>query len=138
MNPSLTQRETFETIAYQRALKVGMRAFRRWPERKREDALAEYMAKVWATWVYNIEKGKDPLADQYHRENLNFTLVRAIPMVATWIIGFIPYIGWILGILLWIVSIVLFVFHLMAAIKATENFKKGIPSKFIFNIDFVK
>ncbi|MEO6808380.1 MAG: hypothetical protein ABI353_04640 [Isosphaeraceae bacterium] len=52
----------FETIAYQRAMKVAKRAFRRWPERKREDAIAEFVAKVWATWVYNVEKGKDPVA----------------------------------------------------------------------------
>lgn len=102
-----------------------------------------YWLSVFFTWVpalifYFIEKGKNPLADQYHRENLNFSLVRTAVMVATWIIGVIPYIGWILAALLWIGSVVLFVFHIIAAAKATENYKQGLPTKFIFNIDFVK
>lgn len=62
MSQFATEQERFEQVAYQRAMKVARRAFRRWPERKREDAIAEFMAKVWATWVYNIEKGKDPEA----------------------------------------------------------------------------
>jgi hypothetical protein len=62
MSQFVTEQERFEQDAYQRVLKVGNRAFRRWHERKREDALAEYVAKVWATWLLNIEKGKDPVA----------------------------------------------------------------------------
>lgn len=102
-----------------------------------------YWLSVFFTWLpalifYFVEKGKNPLADQYHRENLNFSLVRMIPIVATWVLAFIPYLGAILAILLWIVSAVLFVFHIIAAVKATENFKQGIPPQFIFNIPFIK
>src|SRR3954447_13707671 len=49
-------------IAHQRAERAARRAFKPWHSRKREDAIAEMVAKVWATWVYNVEKGKDPLS----------------------------------------------------------------------------
>ena len=38
------------------------RAFKRWHSRNRDNAIAECVAKVWATWAYNLEKGKDPVA----------------------------------------------------------------------------
>ena len=102
-----------------------------------------YWLSVFFTWLpalifYFVEKGKHPLADQYHREHLNFSLVRMIPIVATWVLAFIPYLGAILAILLWIVSAVPVVFHIIAAVKATENFTQRIPPKFIFNIPFIK
>lgn len=56
------EQRRFMELAYPRALRAAQRAFKRWPSRKREDAIAECVAKVWATWVYNLEKGKDPLA----------------------------------------------------------------------------
>ena len=56
------EQERFEKLAYQRALHAARRAFKGWHVRKRDDAVAEMMAKVWATWRYNVEKGKDPVA----------------------------------------------------------------------------
>lgn len=56
------EQEKFMTIAHQRAERAARRAFKRWHPRKREDAIAEMVGKVWATWVYNVEKGKDPVA----------------------------------------------------------------------------
>ncbi len=56
------EQRRFMGTAYPRALRGVQRAFKRWPRRKREDAIAECVAKVRATWVYNLEKGKDPLA----------------------------------------------------------------------------
>ena len=103
-----------------------------------------YWLSVFFVWLpalifYFIEKDKGhQLANAYHRENLNFSLVRTIVYVATVVIGWIPYIGWIIAILLWIGSIVLFVFHLIAAIKATNNFREGKGPEFIFNIPMVK
>jgi hypothetical protein len=52
----------FERLAYRWALAAAKRAFRKWHERKRDDAVAEMVAKVWATWRFNVEKGKDPVA----------------------------------------------------------------------------
>ena len=103
-----------------------------------------YWLSVFFTWLpalifYFIEKDKgNQLATAYHRENLNFSLVRTIVYVATVIINFIPYIGWIIGILLWIASVVLFVFHIIAAAKATNNFRQGQAPEFIFNLPMVK
>lgn len=56
------EQRRFLELAYPRAIRAAQRAFKRWHSRKREDAIAECVAKVWATWVYNLEKGKDPLA----------------------------------------------------------------------------
>ncbi len=44
------QRRFMETV-YPRALRAAQRAFKRWPRRKREDAIAERVGKVWMTWV---------------------------------------------------------------------------------------
>jgi hypothetical protein len=51
----------FMETAYPRALRAAQRAFKRWPRRKREDAIAEMVGRVWMTWVLNMEKGKGPL-----------------------------------------------------------------------------
>lgn len=56
------EQRRFMTIAYDRAERAARRAFKKWHSRKREDAIAEMVAKVWATWRYNLEKGKDPVA----------------------------------------------------------------------------
>jgi hypothetical protein len=56
------EQRRFMEMAYPRALRAAQRAFKRWPRRKREDAIAKLVGKVWMTWVLNMEKGKDPLA----------------------------------------------------------------------------
>ena len=56
------EHERFERVAYARTLDAARVAFRGWHERKRDDAIAEMVAKEWATWRYNLEKGKDPVA----------------------------------------------------------------------------
>ena len=57
-----SEQDRFMSLAYHRAERAARRAFHHWHSRKREDAIAEMVGKVWATWVYNLEKGKDPLA----------------------------------------------------------------------------
>ncbi|HEU5116863.1 MAG TPA: hypothetical protein VFT74_09335 [Isosphaeraceae bacterium] len=56
------EQDRFTELAYDRAERAARRAFKRWHERKRADAIAEMVGKVWATWAYNLMKGKDPLA----------------------------------------------------------------------------
>lgn len=56
------EQRRFMELAYPRALRAAQRAFKRWPRRKREDAIAEMVGKVWMTWTLNMEKGKEPLA----------------------------------------------------------------------------
>lgn len=102
-----------------------------------------YWLSVFFAWIpslifYLTEKGRSPLNDQYNRENLNFSLVRTAVGVATWIVGLIPFIGWLIAILGWLAGIVLFVFHIIAAAKAKENFDRGQAPGFVFNFPFVK
>lgn len=56
------EQERFVALAYDRAERAARRAFKAWHPRKREDAIAECVAKVWATWRFNQAKGKEPLA----------------------------------------------------------------------------
>jgi hypothetical protein len=58
----VSEQDRFMAIAHQRAERAARRAFKGWHPRKRDDAVAECVGKVWATWVYNVEKGKDPVA----------------------------------------------------------------------------
>jgi hypothetical protein len=55
------QRPFLET-ADPRALGVAERAFQRWPGRERDDAIAEWVATVWAMRVFNLESAKDSVA----------------------------------------------------------------------------
>jgi hypothetical protein len=51
----------FMATVYEPARRAAQRAFRRWPERKRDDAEAEFMGKVWDQWKRLLERGKDPV-----------------------------------------------------------------------------
>ncbi|KKI16297.1 MULTISPECIES: DUF4870 domain-containing protein [unclassified Leucobacter] len=103
-----------------------------------------YWLSVFFSWIpalifFLIEKDKgNPQARAYHAANLNFSLLRVMVIVATWILGVIPYLGWVLAPLLGIGSIVLFVFHIIAAVKAPENYRTGQQPGFLFNIPLVK
>jgi hypothetical protein len=55
------EQRRFMDVAYDRALRAARRAFRGWPESKRDDAEAEYIGKVWDQWRrLLLERGKDP------------------------------------------------------------------------------
>jgi hypothetical protein len=55
------ERERFTEVAYPFALRSAKRAFKKWPERKRADAEAEFMAKMWDQWKRLLDKGSDPV-----------------------------------------------------------------------------
>ena len=104
-----------------------------------------YWLSVFFTWVpalifWIIEKDKgNARATAFHVANLNFSLLRTAVGVVIWIFSFIPYIGWIFGLLLGLGSIVLFVFHIVAAAKAPEDYRgSGKADPFIFNIQRVQ
>ncbi|WP_449278304.1 DUF4870 domain-containing protein [Leucobacter sp. GX24907] len=103
-----------------------------------------YWLSVFFVWIpalifYLMEKDKgDQLANAYHRDNLNFSLVRTGVYVLTWIVMPIDLIGFFLGSLLGLASLVLFIFHIIAAVKAMEGYRRGAQPEFIFNIPMVK
>lgn len=96
-----------------------------------------YWLSVFFTWIpalifFLIEKDKgNQQAYAFHRDNLNFALLRVI----VGLVGIIPYIGWVVAVL---GGIVLFVFHIMAAAKAGEAYRTGQKPPFIFNIPMIK
>lgn len=103
-----------------------------------------YWLSVFFSWIpalifFIVEKDKgNQQAYVYHRDNLNFSLLRVGVGIATWVLGAIPVLGWLFGTLLGIGSVVLFVFHIIAAAKAPEGFLRGEQPGFIFNIPLVK
>ncbi len=54
------EHERFERVAYRRTLDAARTAFKKWHERKRDDAIAEMVAKMWDQWIRLVERGKDP------------------------------------------------------------------------------
>src|SRR4051812_38931148 len=54
------EKQRFTEVAYPYALRAAQRAFRRWHPRKRDDAVQEFMAKVWDQWKRLLDKGRDP------------------------------------------------------------------------------
>lgn len=104
-----------------------------------------YWLSVFFVWIpalifWLIEKDKgDQRATAFHVSNLNFSLLRTGVYIVTGIVAVIPYLNLILVPLCWIASLVLFIFHIMAAAKAANEYRGGGKTDpFIFNIPLVK
>ncbi len=103
-----------------------------------------YWLSVFFSWIpalifYIIEKDKgDPRVTAFHAANLNFSLIRVGVGVVTLIFIWIPILGWIIGGLLGLVSLGLFILHIVAAASAADDFRGGRKPNFLFNIDMVK
>jgi hypothetical protein len=54
------EQDRFVAVAYDKAVRAAKRAFRGWPDSKRDDAEAEFIGKVWDQWWRVVERGKDP------------------------------------------------------------------------------
>jgi hypothetical protein len=55
-----SEQERFVRVAYPFALRAAQRAFRRWPERKKDDAIQEFLSKLWDSWKRLLDRGRDP------------------------------------------------------------------------------
>lgn len=94
-----------------------------------------YWLSVFFSWIpalifFLTEKGKNSFADDFHRQNLNFSILRVIVGFLT----FIPYLGVVFGI----GSLALFIIHIIAAVNAPTQFRNGQTYKFPFNVQFIK
>lgn len=96
-----------------------------------------FWLSVFFTWIpalifYLTEQNKTGRAMEYHKANLNFSLLRLF----VGIFAVIPFVGWIVG---GIASIVLFVIQIIAAINAPKQFAAGEPTyRYPFNIPLIK
>jgi len=103
-----------------------------------------YWLSVFFTWIpalifYIIEKDKgDQRANAFHVANLNFSLLRTGLAIVAVILGLIPFIGWILGLIVWLAYLASFVFHIIAAVSAPDNYRQGKEPGFIFNLPIIK
>ncbi|MFC5337511.1 DUF4870 domain-containing protein [Leucobacter denitrificans] len=100
-----------------------------------------YWLSVFFLWIpalifYIIEKDKgNPQVRALHAANLNFALLRTALGVVGWIFALIPVIG---PLVLLIAHLVLFVFHIIAATKVIETYRRGGGDPFIFNVPLIK
>lgn len=103
-----------------------------------------YWLSVFFTWIpalifWIIEKDKgNQKATEFHVANLNFSLIRTGVGILAAILGVIPWVGWIIGLILWLAYLVLFVFHILAAVSAPDNYRKGGKPEFLFNFPIIK
>jgi hypothetical protein len=54
------EQERFMTLAYTRCERAARRAFKKWHDRKKGDAVQEALGKMWHQWRCCLEKGKEP------------------------------------------------------------------------------
>jgi hypothetical protein len=54
------EQDRFMAAAYDRCERAARRAFKKWPRRKRDDAIQEAMGKMWYQWRCCLEKDKEP------------------------------------------------------------------------------
>ncbi|QDZ13968.1 DUF4870 domain-containing protein [Humibacter ginsenosidimutans] len=99
---------------------------------------------VFFSWIpaliyYLVDKDKtaDPIR-KANVDNFNFQLIRVIVIVATYILAVIPFIGWILALILWLGSIALFVIAIVHAIQIPNAIRQGREAKYIFTVNWVK
>lgn len=100
--------------------------------------LSVFFMFIPALIFYFTEKGRSQKLDLFNRENLNFSLVRTGVWLITVIFTSVPIIGWLIWVVGLLAQLVLFVFHIMAAAKAKENFDAGQNPGFVFNVPLIK
>ena len=54
------EQDRFMRVAHERTVAAAHAAFRKWHSRKRDDAVAEMVAKMWDQWERLLIRGKDP------------------------------------------------------------------------------
>lgn len=54
------EQQRFMELAYERTIKAANRAFWGWHSRKKDDAIAECMAKAWDQWHRLVLRHRDP------------------------------------------------------------------------------
>ena len=93
-------------------------------------------------WLINKDKPEKAFVNENAKEALNFVITMWIIGIGSMIVGtvlaFIPVLGWIAGIVLWLalmaVGIAGLVFVIMAAMKANE----GISYRYPFALRLIK
>src|SRR5687768_7169341 len=54
------EQQRYMQVAYTRCERAARRAFKKWHERKKDDAVQEAQSKMWYQWRCCLERGKDP------------------------------------------------------------------------------
>ncbi|WP_084037982.1 DUF4870 domain-containing protein [Demequina sp. NBRC 110053] len=85
--------------------------------------------------VWLIGKDQNPFVDAEGKKALNFSILITIAYVVSAVLGVIPFIGWLLGTLIWLAAVAVgLIFGIQGAVAAN----KGQPYKYPFTIDLVK
>lgn len=101
--------------------------------------LSVFFSVIPALVFYFVARGKvDPFTFSYYRANLNFSILRTTVSFAAYVVGAIPFVGWVFSFLVLAGSMALFALQVLAAAKAPMAYRQGERPPFVFNIDFVK
>lgn len=92
--------------------------------------LSVFFGWIPALIFYVVDKQQGPLVTEFHRQTLNFSLLR----LGVGLLTLIPVLGWFLAI----GSLVLFVFAIIAAVKAPEEYRAGRAYHYPFNLPLVQ
>lgn len=93
--------------------------------------LSAFFGIIPALIFFVIDKERtNPLVRDFHQQTLNFSIIRAI----IGLLSFLPVIGWLIGLL---GGIICFVIAIMAAVKAPDEYQAGRAYKYPFNYKFV-
>ncbi|KAM9864273.1 hypothetical protein ACIFOC_02825 [Leucobacter aridicollis] len=115
------------------------------PQQGQPDPLPNLTASYWlsvfflfipALIFYLIESPRaTPQVRALHAANLNFSLLRSALFVLGWILTIVPILG---PMLLGLAHLAGFIFHIMAAAKLNDTYRRGGGDPFLFNIPMVK
>ncbi|WP_404285379.1 DUF4870 domain-containing protein [Glutamicibacter arilaitensis] len=93
--------------------------------------LSAFFGIIPALIFFIIDKERtNPIVRDFHRDTLNFSIIRAI----IGLLALLPVIGWVIGLL---GGIACFVVAIMAAINAPNEYQARRSYKYPFNFTFV-
>ncbi|WP_447640082.1 MULTISPECIES: DUF4870 domain-containing protein [Chitinophagaceae] len=98
------------------------------PDNGKTVAIVSYL--FWLGWIiaFILNNGNKTSLGAYHlRQSLMLWIVGTVLGLASFILGFIPVIGWIISILIGIASIGLFVLWIIGIINAANGQEKPLP-----------
>lgn len=101
----------------------------------RSNVVLNYWLSVFFSWLpalifYQSDKGKNPLADEHNKATLNFSILRGIVWLATFVPGVTGF--------AWLAAVVLFVISVVGAVSGTAAFDRGQTYRYPLAPTFVR
>ena len=93
--------------------------------------LSAFFGIIPALIFFIIDKERtNPIVRDFHRDTLNFSIIRAIIAL----LALLPVVGWVIGLL---GGLICFVVAIVAAVNAPNEYQAGRSYRYPFNFTFV-